>query len=264
MSNHAKNEHMLLISIIVAVRNGAGTLQRCIESISNQSFALKELIIIDGNSTDDSVPIIEANSKIIKYWESKPDRGVYHAWNKALNHAEGDWICFLGADDFFWKSDVLEQLAVCLKNAGPKTTLAYGRVALVDKYGKTLMTIGEPWEKLKKRFRQVMCLPHPGLMHHRSMFERNGKFEENFRIAGDYELLLRELIQRDPLFIPITVVGMQNGGLSTKPKNVIISMKEMRLAQRMNGINYPGAKWMSGYLAANVRFLLYNYLKSKP
>jgi glycosyltransferase involved in cell wall biosynthesis len=252
------------ISIIVAVKNGEKTLKRCIDSFSLQTYKKKELIIIDGNSNDSTIDIIKRNERNITFWESKEDTGVYQAWNNALDHVKGEWICFIGADDFFWKSEVLEQLAVCLKNAGPKTTLAYGRVALVDKYGKTLMTIGEPWEKLKKKFKQIMCLPHPGLMHHRSIFERHGKFKENFQIAGDYELLLRELIQRDPLFIPITVIGMQNGGLSTKPKNVIISMKEMRLAQRMNGINYPGAKWMSGYLAANVRFLLYKYLKSKP
>jgi len=263
MSTYTQNEHMPLISIIVAVRNGALTLQRCINSITDQSYALKELIIIDGKSTDGTVAIIETNSTVIKYWESEPDRGVYHAWNKALDHVKGDWICFLGADDFFWKANVLGQLAEYLKNAGPKTTCAYGRVALVDENGKTLMTIGEPWEKIKKKFRQIMCLPHPGLMHHHSIFERKGKFVENFRIAGDYELLLRELIHWDPVFIPITVVGMQNGGLSTKPNNVVISLKEMRFAQKMNGIKYPGAKWLSGFLAANVKFLLSSYRQSE-
>ena len=263
LSTKARVEHMPLISIIVAVRNGALTLQRCIDSVTDQSYALKELIIIDGKSTDGTIAIIESNSSLIEYWESESDRGVYHAWNKALEHATGDWICFLGADDFFWNANVLGQLAEYLENVGRKTTCVYGRVALVDENDKILMTIGKPWVNLKKKFRQIMCLPHPGLMYHRSIFERNGKFIEKFRIAGDYELLLRELNHRDPVFVPIIVAGMQKGGLSTKPSNVIISLKEMRFAQKMNGINYPGLKWLFGFLAANVKILLYNYGQSK-
>jgi glycosyltransferase involved in cell wall biosynthesis len=81
-----------LISVIVAVYNGAKTLQRCIDSVSDQTYPNKELIIIDGGSTDGTIEIIRSNQDQITYWQSEPDNGIYHAWNKALDHASGDGI----------------------------------------------------------------------------------------------------------------------------------------------------------------------------
>jgi len=246
-----------LISVIVAVRNSVATLQRCIDSVSHQTYPHKELIIIDGNSTDGTVEIIKSNSGKIKYWESKADRGVFHAWNKAIDHFEGDWICFLGADDFFWGSDVLEKIIHYTEVNDLKNEIIYGQVKLVDNQGQTIMTIGEPWTKIKNKFKKIMCLPHPGLMHHKSIFDKHGRFRENFKIAGDYELLLRELKTGNAQYIPLTTVGMQNGGLSTVPSNEIISIREMRLAQKLNGFKYPGLKWIMGYLAATIRLFFY-------
>lgn len=83
-------------SVIVAVYNGAKTLQRCIDSVSNQTYPQKELIIIDGGSADGTVDILRVNNDKIAYWKFKPDRGIYHAWNKALDHVQGAWIYFWG------------------------------------------------------------------------------------------------------------------------------------------------------------------------
>ena len=94
------------ISIIVAVYNSKKTLQRCIDSVFSQTYPHKELIIIDGGSTDGTVDILRANNDKITYWKSEPDNGIYQAWNKALDHAKSDWICFLGADDYLWKPKV--------------------------------------------------------------------------------------------------------------------------------------------------------------
>ncbi|MDL5501794.1 MAG: glycosyltransferase, partial [Candidatus Methanoperedens sp.] len=92
------------------VYNGAKTLQRCIDSVSNQSYLNKELIIIDGGSTDGTIEILRSSQDKITYWQSGPDNGIYDAWNKALDHARGDWICFLGSDDYLWKSNVFEEI----------------------------------------------------------------------------------------------------------------------------------------------------------
>jgi glycosyltransferase involved in cell wall biosynthesis len=105
------------ITVIVAVFNGSATLRRCLKSICSQSYSNQELIVMDGGSSDDSVKIIQQNSHRIAYWESKPDRGIYHAWNKALSHATGEWICFLGSDDYFWQDDVLEKMVPALRIA---------------------------------------------------------------------------------------------------------------------------------------------------
>jgi Glycosyltransferases involved in cell wall biogenesis len=83
-----------LFTIIVAVLNSKETLERCIESVNSQTYPYKELIIKDGGSTDGTVEILKNNDDKIAYWESSPDHGIYHAWNKALQYARGEWICF--------------------------------------------------------------------------------------------------------------------------------------------------------------------------
>ncbi len=98
------------ISIIIAVLNAEKTLRQSIGSISKQTYSNWELIVIDGGSTDGTINILNNNSKSIAYWESKPDKGIYHPWNKALSHANGDWIYFLGDDDFLCENDVLDRI----------------------------------------------------------------------------------------------------------------------------------------------------------
>ena len=87
------------ISVVIAVYNGAQTIQRALDSIFEQTYRDLEVVVIDGGSTDGTQAILEHNASQIAYWVSEPDRGVYNAWNKALDHVTGDWVCFLGADD---------------------------------------------------------------------------------------------------------------------------------------------------------------------
>lgn len=250
------------VSVIVAVKNGEKTLQRCIDSICRQTHLKKELIIIDGDSTDASVDIIKHNSACIFHWESKKDKGVYQAWNRALEHASGDWICFLGADDYFWNDDCLSNMCDHLNGYFPENRIVYGIVNVVSGDGNTLYTIGRPWSHAKKKFFQINCLPHPGMMHHRSVFQDYGNFDDTFIIAGDYELLLRELSHRDAKFVPITMVGMQVGGISSLTKNSIIGLQEMRKALKIQGIRFPGIYWMLGMLKSYYRISI-NKLFSK-
>lgn len=221
------------INIIVAVFNGAATLYRCIKSVSSQSYLNKELIIMDGGSSDDTVKIIENNSHRIAYWESKADKGIYNAWNKGLSHAKGEWICFLGSDDYFWQDDVLEKMISRLEIAKEKDIrLVYGHVASVNKTGKVKNILGIPWEKAKSISLHQMP-PHPGLMHYWSIFKEHGGFDESFRIAADYELLLRELKSRDAMFVSgLIVAGIQYGGVSCNIKYLIRLIIEDVLARK--------------------------------
>ena len=146
--------------------------------------------------------------------ESKPDRGIYHAWNKALSHASGEWICFLGSDDFFWKNDVLEKMVPSLEIAGEKNVrLVYGRVGSIGKTGKAQTFLGAPWDKETGVKRQSNSST-PGMLHHSSFFRDHGGFDESFHIAADYEILLRELADREALFVPdVVVAAIQYGGV---------------------------------------------------
>ena len=232
------NAHNPKISVILAVFNGSATLSRCIKSIYSQSYLNKELIIIDGGSTDDTVKIIKDNSHRVAYWESKADRGIYHAWNKALSHSTGDWVCFLGSDDYFWQDDVLEKMIPALRiTENNDVRLVYGRVASINKMGKVQNILGMPWERAKSILSHQMP-PHPGLLHHSNIFKEHGGFDESFHIAADYELLLRELKTRDAIFIPeVIVTGIQYGGVSCNIGNLPRLITEDIAARKKHGLS---------------------------
>lgn len=225
-----------LVSIIVAVFNGKATLQQCIDSVTQQTYLNKEVIIIDGGSKDGTVELLEENSNKFSYWISESDRGIYNAWNKGLAQAQGEWICFLGADDYFWDTTVLERMAVHLEMLPASIRVAYGQIMLISDDGQSPRPIGESWEQVKESFNQYMCIPHVGTMHRRTLFEQYGNFDESFRIAGDYELLLRELKAGDAVFIPnIITAGQRLGGISTDTANRFRIHREVMRAQRMHG-----------------------------
>lgn len=258
------NAAPLKISVIIAVYNGAKTLQQCIDSVVKQGYPNVELIVIDGGSKDGSVELIASNEADISYWKSEPDQGIYNAWNKALAKATGEWLCFLGADDFLWDEQVLERMVVELDGVPRHVHVVYGQIMLLNQDGQSLYAIGEPWEKIKMRFKHVMCLPHPGLMHRRSLFRTHGGFDESFRIAGDYELLLRELKSADAVFVPnLILAGMRQGGLSSNPKNSIMALMETRHAQRMHGQTLPGWVWLSAFSRVYLRLILWRILGEK-
>ena len=247
-----------LISIIVAVFNGAKTLQQCIDSVSQQTYKNKELIIADGGSRDGTVDLIKSNNARINYWISESDKGIYNAWNKGLSQAKGEWICFLGADDYFWDVRVLDQVVSQLATISPKINVAYGKIMLLGSDDEKLYAIGKPWGAVKNHFKQLMSIPHPGLMHRTSLFRKYGNFDEAFRIAGDYEFLLRELKSNDAMFMPnLITIGMRQGGVSSDPANAVEAMREIRMAQRMHGQHLPGPIWLAAMVRVYVRLFLW-------
>lgn len=249
------------ITVVIATRNSRETLQQCIDSVARQTYQNKELIVIDGGSIDGTVDVLKANHHRIAYWVSEADRGIYHAWNKALPKATGEWICFLGADDFFWDATVLTRINEQLGHLSPGIRVVYGQNMLVNDRGEHLYAMGAPWQTLKGKFRMHMCLPHPGMMHHRSLFEQHGRFDESFRIAGDYELLLRELTHADALFIPgLIVAGVQQGGISSRPEAALLVLSEARRAQRMHGQRLPSLLWLWAVSKVYLRLLMWRLL----
>ena len=241
------------ITVIVSVLNRAQTLERCLESVVSQKLAEKELIMIDGGSTDGSLSVIRSYNDNISFWESGPDRGVYHAWNKALNHVRGEWICFLGADDYFWDNDVLSTIEPHLKKAVDSgIKIVYGEAAKINRKGRVIKTVGKPWKKIQWLMRHGMPFIHAGVMHHHSLFKDHGLFDESFIIAGDYEFLLRELISGPALFaLGIRTVGHGTGGLSDS--NKIENLRETAKARRMHGLPSFSLIWTAIYIREFLR-----------
>ena len=255
------NQPVPVITIIVAVFNGAKTLQQCIDSVAQQSYPNKELIIIDGCSTDSTVDLLKANSAKVSYWVSETDNGIYNAWNKGLSQATGEWICFLGADDFFWDECVLNNMAKALVRLSPKVRVAYGEVMLLSANGENIHTIGQPWGEIKHLLPKQMLIPHPGAMHHASLFKEAGGFDESYKVAGDYEFLLRELRHSDAYFLSnLIVVGMQVGGVSSDPQQSLQQLFEVRKAQRANGFIFPSIKWLFSLSRVLVRVVSWSVL----
>lgn len=263
---HGKQKQNLpgkpLISIITATFNAARFLPDTIRSIRAQSYPNIEWIVIDGGSTDATLDLLKANDKLIDYWLSEPDDGIYNALNKGLAQAQGEWICIIGSDDYLWDAHALARMSEQLARLPSDIQVAYGQVMLVNADGMVIHGFGEPWEKVKKRFKQSMCIPHQATMHRRSLFGQHGRFDESFRIAGDYELLLRELKSADARFIPgIIVAGMrQGGGISSDPLNSVAVLRESRRAQRKNGLRWPGIYWLMAAVRLYLRLLLWKIL----
>jgi glycosyltransferase involved in cell wall biosynthesis len=254
------------ITVIVAVYNAQLTLQQCLDSITQQTCRSIELIVIDGGSSDESVSILKRNASFIDYWISEPDRGVYHAWNKALQCAKGEWICFLGADDYFWDKHVLMRMLDLLDQVPQNVNLVYGQVMLLTTDGKPIYPIGQGWDDVGAQLQKIMCIPHPGSMHRRILFEKHGMFDEAYKIAGDYEMFLRAFVgnQTQTLFIPeFVTVGMRHGGLSSNPHNSLVALREMRNAQKKHGVGSPSRSWILAIIRVYARLFVWRVLGEK-
>ena len=244
-----------LITVITVVFNGAETLERAILSVINQSYDNVEFIIIDGGSTDKTLDIIHKYEHAIDYWVSEPDQGIYDAFNKAVTCASGDWIYFLGADDFLWDGAVLANLVPSLLIVNPNLKLAYCRVAIVNSQQELIYIAGEAWHLAKPKLRTVMSVPHQGLLYRRSWFEQYGLFDTSYKIDGDYENFLRGQPHEDAVFIADYIMaGMAQGGISNTPENSIKSYKEVFRLQREHGFKLPNLKLLLAFIRVYIRY----------
>ena len=234
----------MTISIIISVFNGGKTLEKCLQSILMQTYSNYELIVIDGGSDDDTLQIIHKYEKHITYWVSEKDKGVYEAFNKGLMVARGDWVYFLGADDFLFNEHALNSIANELTGLSSKYEVAYGNIVMVNKHSVIVSHEGACWEESKVAFKSYMTLPHQGLLTRKSYFEKYGFFDDSFSISGDYEMLLRGLLRQEPHYLSgVTVAAMGMGGLSGQFKNSLKAHFEARRAQKMHGIQWPQVRW---------------------
>lgn len=206
-----------LITIITSTFNAGKTLQRCLDSVKSQDYYNIEHIIIDGNSTDDTVSIIKKDyfspTSKIKYWKSEPDSGIYDAWNKALQKVQGDWVLFLGADDFLFSTDVISKSVILLEKLKTDTIkLVYGRAKRED---ESDFILGK-WEDVKDLYRKGYSIfPHAATFHHSSLFKIYGNFDETYKIGGDTEYLYRYIMENDAKFINQYITCFSIGGVST-------------------------------------------------
>lgn len=208
-------------SIITATFNSEKTIVKTLNSILiqnvvNELFEL-EHIIIDGASRDSTISIIEDfrekyNTKGIELIvKSENDSGIYDAWNKGLKLSSGEWIAFLGSDDFYLE-DALEDYTNFLStNNSLNYDLVYSNVKVVDGF-KTVKIIDGKWSW--KVFKRQMNIAHVGSFHNKKYFEKYGLFDSTYKIAGDYEFLLRSKDKLKTHKIDKITAIMEAGGIS--------------------------------------------------
>jgi glycosyltransferase involved in cell wall biosynthesis len=200
------------LSIVISTLNAGRTLARCLESVAGQNFRDFELIIIDGGSSDDTAVVIARYAPLVRHFQSEPDAGIYDAWNKAMRIARGEWICFLGADDKFATAEALTSFSMNAEY--PDVTLVSARVDVTNGRGAIVRSFGQAWKLATMK--KYMCIAHPGAWHHRSLFDAYGTFASEYRLAGDYEFLLRCAASIRPRFVSESLVAMELGGVSNR------------------------------------------------
>ena len=226
-------------SIITAVRNNVETIEQCIQSVFRQTHKDIEYIVIDGSSSDGTLDIIKKYENKLTQWLSEPDDGIYHALNKGINMSTGDVIGFLHADDFYAHDNVIE--SVVLHITKHNVDSCYGDLEYVSK-NNTQKTIrywkSSPYENgLLKR---GWMPPHPTLFVKKDMYEKYGYFNTDFKIAADYEMVLRLLGKHkiSTHYIPEVLVKMRLGDASNRSlKNMMIKSSEDYKAWKMNNLN---------------------------
>jgi len=163
-----------LISIVTVVLNGAGTLERAIESVTKQAFDDFEYVILDGGSTDGSLDILRRHEAKVR-WRSEPDEGLYDAMNKAVRVARGRWVLFLGADDELTCS--LAEIAPLLRD---DRTIYYGDVYMPRRQ----LVYDGPFTAYKIMFTNI-C--QQAIFYPRRVFQLH-RFDTRYKLWADHEL----------------------------------------------------------------------------
>ncbi len=182
---------MIKFTVVTVAKNAAATLETCIASVAAQRYSPLEYIIVDGGSIDATAAIVARHRDVVDSFISEPDRGIYDAMNKGLSLATGDFVYFLGADDCLLDGEVLQDVAAFL-DRHPDCDFAYGGISVEFPDGRREDFMPPPPDAAL-RFLVSGCLPHQASFASRRAFALAGRFDERYRIAGDYDWFLRVL-----------------------------------------------------------------------
>ena len=201
------------ISIITASFRSAATIRDTLESVNIQTFPDIDHVIIDAASKDDTLQLVRDFGKRVVHVTCEPDKGIFDAYNKGLRVAKGDVIGILNSDDFYASPHVIADVMRVFED--PSVDAVYADLVYVDK--DDTRRIVRHWKSHPYRdgdFSRAFSPPHPTLFLRRSVYERTGGFNPDFRLAGDYEYMLRAFhaARVKSVYLPEIVVKMRTGG----------------------------------------------------
>lgn len=232
-----------LITVASVVFNAGADLRQALQCVLSQTYPNIELIVIDGGSTDMTLQVIRQFDQDIDYWISEPDSGIYNAMNKALAIAKGDWLIFLGADDFL--SADLERIAPSLTN---RNSVYYGNVRLKSS-GRCYAGKFSKY----KLMQQNIC--HQSIFYPRSIY-KDKPYDEQCGILADHKYNL-ELVGSGTSFSYLeeeVAVFNDAGASSTGDRD--FEARKLRLIYENFGVAYFAIKW--------IRNLAVKVLKGSP
>ena len=226
------------ITIITAAYNSASTIADAIESVRSQSYPEIEHIVADGCSTDDTCSIVERHRHPGLRLFSEPDGGIYDALNKAIARSTGDVVGLVHSDDFLAHSQVLETVARAFED--PSVEAVYGDLTYVAKDNPArVIRYWRAGEFKRRKLRYGWMPPHPSLYLRSSVFDRMGCYDTRYRIAADYDFILRYFkdVRVQPVYIPEVLLVMRVGGASNgNLSGIIRKMGEDYASIKRNGI----------------------------
>lgn len=239
------------ISVITATWNSGVTIGQTLESVLRQGYRDVEVIVIDGQSTDNTLDIVreyEGRFEGRLRWISEPDRGLYDAMNKGIAMATGDVVGILNSDDFYTSDDVLERVAREIEGVDA----VYGDIHFVNPDDLTKCVRYYSSRSFRRWQMRLGFMPaHPSFYCRRTVYTRFGLFDTDFRVAADFEQLLRLIYlgRIHTRYIPMDFVTMRTGGASSsgmKSHKKIIC--DHMLAYKKNGVR-------SNYVLEGMRYL---------
>ncbi|NOZ73050.1 MAG: glycosyltransferase [Chloroflexi bacterium] len=202
------------ITVVIPTYNAAATLAQALDSVIEQDHPDVEIVIVDGESTDDTWAIVQQYRSHIANIIREPDAGVFDALNKGILASEGDVIVLLGADDYFLPPHVLSAVATAFAEH-PEVKVVYGDYLRDKGDERVLFQHPDRLDKFTFLLRNPLC--QHAVFVRREAFDRVGLFDSSFKIVSDHDWNLRAFGQYrlSYLHIPVVICGFRSGGLSS-------------------------------------------------
>jgi len=246
------NSTKLRVSVVTVCFNSAGTIEGTIRSVREQEYGHVEHVVVDGGSTDGTQEIVARYNGRIRKFISEPDDGIYDAMNKGLRLAEGEIVGFLNADDVYAGPSVISEIAAAFEG-GPADAV-YGDLIYVRQ--RDTRQVVRYWRAGKygpKAFHSGWVPPHPTFFCRMALYRELGGFDPAYRIAGDFELMLR-FIEKHGIrmrYIPKPLVHMRAGGRGNTLRGIFQGNRELIRAFHRNGMPFP-ARFFGARLARRI------------
>ena len=230
---------MIKVSIITVCFNSKRFIDSAIRSVVFQNYKNIEYIIIDGNSSDGTVAVINCYSDKIAHIVSEPDKGIYDAMNKGLALATGDIVGILNSDDFYPNENIISQV-VAEFNTNQEIDMVLGNVDFVDPNNLNSMIRFYSSFKFKPWMMRFGFMPaHPGAFIKKTAYDRIGNYTLGYKIGADFEWFVRAFFTKKLAFTKLnkSLVRMREGGVSTSGlSSYWVSSKEQLRALKTNGV----------------------------